>query len=412
MTSQRVVFKRERGLHDLSFDGTDVWAAHSSGHLSVVAPETTDIRTIRLKDQPFVYASHFDGRDIWAGLYGKPGRLVRVGRQTGRCDEFVIHEAPRWSIRGIASDGKCIWACLYTVPAMVAIVDPHESSCRVVRLGRPDDLKLCTSIVFDGKSMWVGLDTMPATVVRIDVDSHQYRAYTFHAQSSCCRSLVVADAAVWAGLYTEPAQIIRFDPETLGYATIPLPDAYFNTRDLACDGKNLWIGLQNVRYGPSALYRLPMAECRTRDVVPSKVSAATPASYALRPLEEENGKIAITSQDWYRVRRGEDQLAWGKVRALDDLPKVVLSHRAADELAFLDADQRGAILRRLAKLSTEPRGQESKPVGYGGPRRLSPVEDLRIVYRVNDHNGKLLVSTIRKRIGVSFDPENMGPPPR
>ena len=411
MTGERIVFGKERGLHDLSFDGTNVWAAHSSGHLSVVDTETSAIRTIRLKDRPFAYASHFDGRDIWAGLYGEPGRLVRVSRQTGHCDQFVIHEAPRWSVRGIASDRRRLWACLYTVPAMVAILDPQGCTYKVLRLGRGDDLSLCTSIVFDGKSMWVGLDTMPATLVRIDVDSLQYRVYPLHARSSCCRSLVVANGALWAGLYTEPAQIVRFDPEKQSYEIITLPDAYFNTRDLACDGENIWIGLQNIRYGPSALYKLPMAESYVAGSVPSKVSTATSASYMARPLQEDDGQIAITSQDWYRVRRGEDQIAWGKVQSLDTLPRVVLSRRAADELAFLHAEEREAILSQLATLATEPRGPDSKPVRCGGLRRLSPVKGLRIVYRVSGHDGKVFVSTIRKGTGVSFDPENMGPPP-
>ncbi len=412
MTGERIVFNEERGLHDLSFDGMNVWAVHSSGHLSAVEPRTKAIRTERLGGRPFVYTSHFDGRDVWMGLYSEPGRVLRVNRQAGDHDEFVIHEAPNWSVRGIASDGKRLWVCLYTVPAMVAIVHPEASSHRALHLGRGDDLILCTSIVFDGDSMWVGLDTMPATLVRIDVDTLQYRVYSLDPRSSCCRSLVFTQGALWAGLYTEPAQIVRFDPQEESYEVVVLPDAYFNARDLACDGKNLWVGLQNVRYGPSALYRLPMAASYAANKKPRRAPAAWQASRTVRRLQKRDGDVGITSQDWYRVRRGEDQIAWGETKPLEALPKVVLSRRAADELAFLRAEEREAILSRLAKLSAEPTGPKSRRVRYGGPRRISSVGGLRIIYRVAGQDEKVHVSTIRKGIGVSFDPENMGPPPR
>ena len=89
LASERIVFKEGRGLHDLTFDGTFLWAAHSSGHLSVVTPDTHAIRTMRLKGRPFVYTSYFDGSDIWTGLYSMPGRLLRIDRQRGQRDEFI-----------------------------------------------------------------------------------------------------------------------------------------------------------------------------------------------------------------------------------------------------------------------------------------------------------------------------------
>jgi len=411
MTGERIVFKEERGLHDLSFDGVNVWAVHSSGHLSAVDPRTKAIRRQRLSGRPFVYTSHFDARDVWMGLYSEPGRVLRMNRQTGDPDEFVIPEAPKWSVRSIASDGSRLWACLYTVPAMVAIVDPQESTHTVLRLGRGDDLMLCTSIVFDGESMWVGLDTMPAKLVRIDADTLQYQVYSLDLRSSCCRSLVFAQGALWAGLYTQPAQIVRFDPQEESYEVVVLPDAYSNTRDLACHGKNLWVGLQNVRYGPSALYRLPMADSYAAEGKPSKASAARPASHTVRPLRTRDWEVGITSQDWYRVRRGEDQIAWGDTKPLEALPKVVLSRRAADELAFLHVEEREAILSQFAKLSAEPIGPQSRRVRCGGPRRITSVGGLRVIYQVAGRDEKVHVSTIRKGIGESFDPENMGPPP-
>ena len=295
---------------------------------------------------------------------------------------------------------------------MVAIVDPKVSKPTVLELAGSDDVKLCTSIVFDGSAMWVGLDTMPATLVRIDVDTLKYKVYPLESLSSCCRGLIAAGGAIWAGLYTAPAQVVRFDPEEESFQVVTLPDAYFNTRDLACDGKNIWIGLQNVRYGPSALYRLPMEESRTAGTASRKVIASLQTASKVPRIEHNENEIGITSQDWYRVRRGEDQIAWGEVKPLDNLPKIVLSRRAANELAFLPGQERDAVARQFVRLSAEPRGPTSKPIKQGGRRRLSPVGRLRIIYQASDQEGKILVSTIRKEIGVSFDPENMGPPPK
>jgi len=207
----------------------------------------------------------------------------------------------------------------------------------------------------------------------------------------------------------EPAEIVRYDPRAQSYEVVTLPDAYFNTRGLVSDGTNLWVGLQNIRYGPSALYRLPIARSYSGRVFTSRPAAARPARMydAVRPNDDE---IPITAQDWYRVRRGEDQIAWQDTQVRPELPGVVFSRRASHELAFLNPAERHTVLAQLEMISQQPNGPTSKPIHNGGQRRLSPVRDLRIIFE--EQNGKVLVSTIRKRIGVAFDPENTAPPPK
>jgi len=111
---------------------------------------------------------------------------------------------------------------------------------------------------FDGAHLWAGLDTRPAKVVRVNVDTGEFTPYTLRAGSSCVRGLVFAGERLWAGLYTEPGELVRLDPRTKEFDTFAMPDEFFNVRDLAFDGTYVWAGLQNVRYQPSAVYRVPV----------------------------------------------------------------------------------------------------------------------------------------------------------
>ena len=117
----------------------------------------------------------------------------------------------------------------------------------------------------------------------------------------------------------------------------------------------------------------------------------------------------LTSQDWYRVRRGEDEITWGKTHTVPDLPRVLLSRRAHQELAFLDAGQREAVRRCLGQLGCGAAGQQGAAVANGGPRRLVRVGELRIVHQAEPDTGRIEVSTIRG--GAVLDPENVGPAP-
>ena len=115
----------------------------------------------------------------------------------------------------------------------------------------------------------------------------------------------------------------------------------------------------------------------------------------------------ITCQDWYRVRRGEDQIAWGNTRVAPDLPGIVFSFRSSQEFAFLEPEQQDALRHALLELtaaSTEDRGL---PIECGRGRRLLALEPLRIVFRIQTNT--VYISTIRG--GAVLDPENLGPPP-
>ncbi|HWL10685.1 MAG TPA: FecR domain-containing protein, partial [Planctomicrobium sp.] len=129
MKQKVIPIKGSSGLHDLSFDGEDIWGVHSSGHITRLNPASGKVQTI--KANGFAYTSHFDGRDIWVGMYTDPGQVLRLDRKTLQLETFVIPEAPKWSVRGLASDGRRLWATLYTSPAMVAVVDPQTRSHQI-----------------------------------------------------------------------------------------------------------------------------------------------------------------------------------------------------------------------------------------------------------------------------------------
>ncbi len=120
-------------------------------------------------------------------------------------------------------------------------------------------------------------------------------------------------------------------------------------------------------------------------------------------------RAVINSQDWYRVRRGEDQIAWGRRWRMTDLPGVVFSERARDEFAFLEARQRTALTRVLREATDAPDDAKGTPVAYGQGRRMLRVGDLRVVFRVREGEGEAWISTIRG--GPVLDPEHTGPPP-
>ena len=119
---------------------------------------------------------------------------------------------------------------------------------------------------------------------------------------------------------------------------------------------------------------------------------------------------ALTSSDWYRVRRGEDELAWGRCRRVDALPEVRFSRRAGQELAFLEPDQRESVVQCLREVLADPCGRDTLPVLRGAGRRMTRLGKLKAVYQLDAETGQVLVSTIRG--GKVVDPEAVGPPPK
>jgi hypothetical protein len=118
---------------------------------------------------------------------------------------------------------------------------------------------------------------------------------------------------------------------------------------------------------------------------------------------------SLTCQDWYRVRRGEDQIAWGQTHTDPELPRVIFSKRASQEMAFLTPEQRQSVTDRARHLSAETVQEHGVPVTNGGGRRLMHAGSIRIVFRPNASAGQVEISTIRG--GKVLDPENVGPPP-
>lgn len=117
----------------------------------------------------------------------------------------------------------------------------------------------------------------------------------------------------------------------------------------------------------------------------------------------------ITSQDWYRVRRGEDELAWGRCADVPEVDGLCFSRRASQEFAFLDTSEKAAVLTQLRKVCADPYGQHSAAILRGAGRWLTAVGQMRIIYQVDAERGRVLVSTIRG--GKVLDPEAVGPVP-
>ena len=389
---ETLVLEGTGGLHDLCWDGHALWAAHSSGHLSRIHPdggvETFSLRTSGIS-KPFAYARDFDGQDIWIGMYTDPGCLLRFDRKTGGIRAYPVPEAPMWSVRDVAFAAGKVWAPVYDVPGRVVGVDPQSGDRLVISLGEYGMLP-STLTAADG-CLWAGLDTLPARVVRIDPVHGDVRSYAFDSMSSSCRAMAAVGHTLWVALYTAPAQFVRLDVRTGDWEAIMLPEGFDHSRDMAHDGEHLFIGLQNRRHLPSTLYRLPLA---------ARGEAG---------CRQEGERI--TAQDWYRVRRGEDQLAWGQRVTLQGLPTVVLSQRAGEEFAFLDEADRRRVAERLRDLAGDRGDALSLAVEPESGWRLSRVGELRVIFRQSCDTGEIRVATIRKQEGVSFDPENMGHPP-
>jgi hypothetical protein len=390
---ETILLEGTNGLHDLCWDGHHIWAAHSSGHLSQVEPSGEVCRTLQLHfsgdSPPFAYACDHLAEDIWVGMYTDPGCVLRVGKDTGEIREYRIPEASLWSIRDVAFAAGKVWAPLYDVPGRVVAIDPENGKQDVISLGEKHILPSTLAAI--GNHVWVGLDTLPARLVRIDAASGETRSFAFAPLSSSCRALAVDDGTLWVALYTEPAKILRLDVVTGEWEVIDLPEGFSNSRAMAHDDAYLFIGLQNRRHQPSTLYRLPLS-ARGLDI-------------------RQPGIVKITAQDWYRVRRGEDQLAWGLHAAIERLPGVVLSKRAGEEFAFLDNDERARLADCLRNLVEDKENAPASVVEGGDGWLLSRVGELRVVVRRSVETSRLQVATIRRQEGVSFDPENLGPPP-
>ena len=117
----------------------------------------------------------------------------------------------------------------------------------------------------------------------------------------------------------------------------------------------------------------------------------------------------LTLQDWYRVRRGEDEIVWGLCEDFKEVRGVSFSRRAGQEFAFLDADQKRLVADCMRQITQAPYGAPSSLVHRGFGRWVARAEMLRIVYRLDDDTNRIFVSTIRG--GAVLDPEFEGPPP-
>ncbi|MFH1477282.1 MAG: hypothetical protein ABIH24_07315 [Verrucomicrobiota bacterium] len=195
---------------------------------------------------------------------------------------------------------------------------------------------------------------------------------------------------LWAALHTEPAAVMRFDIHDESWEAITLPEPFDNCRSITCNTKNLFIGLQNRRHLPSSIYKLPLK---------AEGERCFPSTF-----------YRITSGDWYRLRRGEDQLAWGKCAKLTGCPAILLSRRAGEEISFLSREEREKVLGRFSELlKAAVMHPVIYPVENGQGWLITLLDDIKIIFRYDRGQTSVRIATIQK--GASFDPEAKGIPP-
>ncbi|HEX7008464.1 MAG TPA: hypothetical protein VF184_00685 [Phycisphaeraceae bacterium] len=388
---ETTVLEGTGGLHDLVWDSGILWMVHASGHLSRLSTADRSVQTIELtsrsRQRPFAYTCHSEAEDLWIGMYTDPGSLLRVDKRSLAVTEYVLPKAPMWSVRDVAVCGGRVWACIYDVPGRIIGLDPETG--RQTSLTLMHEHALPTTLVARDGHLWVGLDTIPARVLKIDPDVGVQKSIAFNPTTACVRALALSGSHLWIALHTEPAEVIVLDLLRESWRPILLPPQYSNSRAMACDGEAVFVGLQNRRHNPSAIYRLPLR--RFERIAPDDVAP-----------------VRLTSQDWYRVRRGEDQLARGDLARLDGLASIVLSRRAGEEFCLLSDNERNAVVAFLQAFATNEQGN-AVPIAESPCWLLARVGELRVILR-HGANGITEISTIRKAPGIAFDPENTGWP--
>lgn len=380
------------GLHDLAWDGTWLWVAHASGHLSRLSPADDSLETVSLtlpsRQRAFAYACRSHDHELWIAMYTEPGSLLRIDKTSLELTQYELPEAPMWSVRDLAFCQGWVWACVYDMPGRIVGLDPITGRRTTFTLS--EEHALPSTILATNEHLWVGLDTIPARVLKIDPNVGVLRSFVFEATAASVRALALSDTDLWIALHTEPAKLIQLNLVCERWQSMRLPPHYQNSRSLACGEQALFIGLQNRRHDPSAVCKLPLP-------------AATP-----RPWQD-TPPARLTAQDWYRVRRGEDQLAWGMEARLEGLPSIVLSRRAGEELCFLSESERAACISVLRDVWNDNTTAPVAPVEASSCWLIATAGELRIVLRHTGLNA-VEVATIRKREGQAFDPEHIGRP--
>lgn len=387
---ETILLEPGRSLHDLAWDGVHLWIAHASGHLSRYDVDHGRTETLSLAvpsgQRAFAYVCRSEGPYLWVGLYTEPGALLRIDKETLAQTFYALPAAPMFSVRDIAFFRGKVWTCVYDVPGRLIGLDPATGHQTTLVL--PHEHALPSTLVGTEEALWVGLDSIPAKVLKIDPAHGVSRVFSFEANSASVRALEIRGGDLWIALHTEPAELVQLDLARETWRSLRLPPEYHNSRSLASTDKALYIGLQNRRHESSAVYQLPLPT---------------------RPIENEEAPVRLTSQDWYRLRRGEDQLAWGQQARLKGLEAVVLSRRAGEEFCFLSTAERTAVVARLSALQHGGEIEASAPIKETPCWRLTRVGEIRIVWRRGGVAGAE-VATFRKREGTAFDPEIMGRP--
>lgn len=115
----------------------------------------------------------------------------------------------------LAFDGKNVLAGLYTTPAKVVKIDP-DTGTRIVGLTLSEGENRCRCLISDGFYFYTGLNTNPAKIVKIKPDKmSKVSTLTLNDLENDCQKLAYDGTYLYAFLGTSPTKVVRIDPVTM-----------------------------------------------------------------------------------------------------------------------------------------------------------------------------------------------------
>lgn len=175
----------------------------------------------------------------------------------------------------LAFDGKNILAGLYTTPAKVVKIDP-DTGARIAGLTLSAGENRCRCLISDGFYFYAGLDTNPAKIVKIKPENMGKEAtLTLNDLENDCQRLAYDGTYLYAFLGTSPTKVIRIDPVTMTRVQSLTLSSGYNVSDAFFNGQFIYCLLDDtkiVKINPDTFTEV--ASCTT----PESVAGITSAS--------------------------------------------------------------------------------------------------------------------------------------
>ena len=139
----------------------------------------------------------------------------------------------------LAFDGKNVLAGLYTTPAKVVKIDP-DTGTRIAGLTLSAGENRCQCLISDGFYFYAGLDTSPAKIVKIKPEKMSKEAtLTLNDLENDCQKLAYDGTYLYAFLGTSPTKVVRIDPVTMTRVQSLTLSGYY-VSDAFCNGQFIY----------------------------------------------------------------------------------------------------------------------------------------------------------------------------